>query len=233
MKKVLTIGLLLIYLVSSAFAEVGFRERPIINNLSMPTGYTLNQGEFLIGIGSIGFGITDNIQLGTNVLLFILQDYNASLKISLAKTKTFAIATGIRVDYFNLDVFVDDDEGEASFTFLSPYIVISPKLSPKTTLHIGGQYSYISGEAEIDDAEAKASSSGTRVYTGLEYSFSHKTKFLAEGGYDITFEGFSIGGGVLFGWEKFRLKLGVTYYNPKDTNGFTLPNIGLWWRFKG
>ncbi len=101
-------------------------------------------------------------------------------------------------------------------------------------MHLQAQYSYFSGESDIEDAEAKSTSAGTSVSAGLEYSFSQKTKFLAEGGYDVTFEGFRLGGGVLFGWEKFRLKLGVGYYNPEGVNeGFTLPVIGLWWRFVG
>ena len=36
-----------------------------------------------------------------------------------------------------------------------------------------------------------------------------------------------------FGWSKFRLKLGVIYFNPQGVGDFTLPVIGLWWRFKG
>jgi hypothetical protein len=36
---------------------------------------------------------------------------------------------------------------------------------------------------------------------------------------------------VLFGWTKFRLKLGISYFDAGD--GFTFPLIGLWWRFQG
>ena len=87
---------------------------------------------------------------------------------------------------------------------------------------------------DIEDYEPEESSSGTEVLGGIEYSISHKTRLLAEGGYDLTFEGMRLGGAVLFGWEKFRLKLGVSYFEPKNTpGGFTLPIIGLWWRFNG
>ena len=233
MKKVSTIGLLLICFVSTAFAEVGFKGRPIINNVMKPTGYTLNRGEFIVGIGSIGFGITDNVQIGTNLLLFIFQVYNANLKVSLTKTESMAFALGLSFNSFNLDVGND----EIGFTSISPYAAFTTKMGENTYLHLGGQYSTFSGESEIDDAEASSTSSGTSVSAGIEYSFSHKTKFLAEGGYDITFEGFRFGGAVLFGWEKFRLKLGVNYFSVSDGDderiGFTFPVIGLWWRFKG
>lgn len=233
MKRFFIIGLLLIFLTSSSIAEVGFKGRPITNNVMRPTGYTLNRGEFIVGLGSIGFGITDNVQVGTNLLLFLFQVYNANLKVSLINTESSAFALGISVNSFNLDVGAD----EIGFTSLSPYAVYTTKMGESTNLHLGGQYSTFSGEADIDDAEASETSSGTSLFAGVEYSFSHKTKFLAEGGYDLTFEGFRIGGAVLFGWENFRLKLGVNYFSVTDGNndriGFTFPVIGLWWRFEG
>jgi hypothetical protein len=230
MKKLFVVALVLLVSGSSAFAEEGFKGRPITNNVWQPTGYTLNKGEFMIGLGSIGFGITDNVQVGTNVLLFLFQYYNANAKISMIKTPTNALAGGIGFGYFNLDVF----DVEASFTSLSPYLAYSHNLGGNTNLHLVGQYSYFSSDSDIEDADAEETSEGTSVFGGVEYSFSHKTKFLGEAGYDITFEGFRLGGAVLFGWEKFRLKLGVGYYNPEGVDGgFTLPVIGLWWRFMG
>ncbi len=230
MRRALAIGIVFVLLGCSASAEEGFEGRPITNNLWMHTGYTLNRAEFTVGIGSVGFGITDHVQVGTNVLLYLFQYYNASAKASLVKSPATAIGTGIEWGHFNLDVL----GVEASFTSLSPYFVYTRTVGTNTKLHLQAQYSYFSGESDIEDAEAKSTSAGTSVSAGLEYSFSQKTKFLAEGGYDVTFEGFRLGGGVLFGWEKFRLKLGVGYYNPEGVNeGFTLPVIGLWWRFVG
>jgi hypothetical protein len=229
MKKLLIIGIVLIGMLSSAFAEVGFRGRPITNNLSMPTGYTLNQNEFVVGIGPIGFGITDNIQVGTNILLYLFQVYNGNIKVSFIKTKSMALAGGLSIYHFSWGV----GTGDIGFTSLSPYLVISQRIGPNTLLHIGGQYSHFSANADIDDVKADATVAGTRFYAGVEHSLSRKTKFLAEGGYDIDFKGFMFGGAVLFGWEKFRLKLGLSYYAPEAAdNGFTLPAIGLWWRFK-
>ncbi len=69
--------------------------------------------------------------------------------------------------------------------------------------------------------------------SGLNTATPTKQNFLADIGYDATFEGLRLGGGVLFGWTKFRLKLGVAYFNPAGSGDFTLPQIGLWWRFRG
>jgi len=229
MKKAIIIALSMICFSICVFSENGFEDRAVITNIMNPTGYTLNKGEFLVGLGNIGFGITDKIQVGTNVLLYLLQDYNANLKISFIKTEKEAFAIGLKVHSFDLEV----DEEESGFTSFSPYATFSTKVSQDTFLHIGGQYSYFSGPEEIEDAMAIATSRGTSAYLGIEHCYSHKTKFLAETGYDFTFEGIRLGGAVLWGWKNFRLKLGVNYFKPKDTDGFIFPVISLWWRFNG
>jgi len=229
MKKMLIMVLLMVSTTAGVVAEEGFKDRPITNNVMMPTGFTMNKNEFSIGLGSIRYGLTNNVELGTNVLLYLFQVYNGDLKIGLVKSESMGLAAGIDFAYFNLKVF----EADSNFTSFSPYVTISPKISEKTTLHLGGRYSVFSGDDDIEDAEASSTSKGTSFSVGLEYSLSHKTKFLTEGGYDFTFKGFRLGGAVLFGWEKFRLKLGVTYFDPENMSGFTFPVIGLWWRFNG
>lgn len=229
MKKVIITATLLACLAFGASAENGFEGRPITTNIPMPTGFTLNRGEFLVGIGNIGFGISDRVQVGTNVLLYLLQDYNASLKISFIKTENKALALGFKVHRFDLEVY----GAESGFTSFSPFAVFSTRVSRETFLHIGGQYSHFSGDEDIEDAAATATSTGTSLSLGIEHCFSNRTKFLAETGYDATFEGFRFGGAVLWGWKSFRLKLGGKYFKPKGTGGFISPVISLWWRFNG
>jgi hypothetical protein len=215
-----------------ANAEKGFEGRPITNNLWSPTGNTLNKHEFSIGLGSIQFGITDNVQLGTNVLLYLLQIYNADLKVNLYKTSDLSFSAGLGYGRFDLSALANDDV--ADFTTISPFASISKKISPGTTLHLSGRYSHFTSNENIDDFEVEEGLSGTEIMGGIEYSLSNKTKFLADVGYDFTWDGVKAGGGVLFGWDTFRLKLGVNYFKPESRDyGFTLPVIGLWWRFNG
>lgn len=229
MKRLSIICLAILFLASSVLVGKGFDGRPITNNVWMPTGYTIDKGEFLLGLGPIAFGISDRVQVGTNVLLFLFQDYNANLKISFVKDAKKALAAGFKFHRFDLDVYGIDTE----FNSFSPFAAFSTKVSRNTSLHLGGQYSYFSSKVEIEDAKVESTSEGTSAYLGIEHSFSYKTKFLAEVGYDFTFKGFRVGGAVLFGWEKFRLKLGVNYFSPEDSQGFIFPVISLWWRFPG
>jgi len=195
----------------------------------MQTGYTLNQGEFDIGIGPLGIGITDQFQIETNILLFLFQVYNAKVKVNAFTEDDISFSAGLDFRRLDLEKFTNGEE--IGFNTFSPYLAFSKKVNNKTTLHFSGKYTY--SNVEVGDFVANSSASGSEIMAGLDYSLSNKTKLLAETGYDMTFKGLRIGGGVLFGWESFRLKLGVSYFNPENTVGFTLPVIGFWWRFNG
>jgi hypothetical protein len=229
MKKTLIVASIVLLLSSGMFAQDGFKDRAITNSLSMPTAYTLNRGEFQVGLGPIHFGITDKVQVGTNILLMLIQDYNVKLKVNLLDNESGALAGGVKLHSFDLKVFGAD----SNFTSISPFATYSMRLGPKTLLHAGGQYSFFTGEEDIEKAEAMATSSGTSVNLGIEYDFSNRTRFLAETSYDFTFKGMRLGGAVLWGWKSFRLKLGVNYFSPKGSKSFIFPVIGLWWRFGG
>ncbi len=233
MRYILTALCLVFVMSSHAIAQKeGFDGRPITNNLSMPTGNTLNAGEFSIGIGPVEYGISDNVQLGTNLLLFIFQYYNADLKMSFIDTEKQAFAAGLGVGYFDLNALTDAG-GSFSFLSLSPYLVYTTAIGTKTRMHFSGNYSYFESDVDIDEVEAEASTSGTSLAVGVEHSLSQKTKFVGDVGYDIDFEGLRFGGGVLWGWEVFRLKLGLQYFSPQGVGGLVLPYISLWWRFDG
>ncbi|MBR9974279.1 MAG: hypothetical protein KFF77_01740 [Bacteroidetes bacterium] len=231
MKLFCTVVLAAFFAASPLLAqEEGFAGRPITSNLSMPTGNTLHAGEFSIGIGPVEYGITENIQIGTNLLLFIFQYYNADLKVSLIDTEKQALALGVGVGYFDLG-FVG---GDLSFTSISPYAAYSFPIASKTRMHLGANFTIFEGDGEIGEAEdLNASVTGTSVAAGIEHSLSNKTKFVGDVGYDIEFEGVRVGGGVLWGWEIFRLKLGLQYFSPKGYDGYIFPYVGLWWRFRG
>lgn len=219
--------------VSSSFAQVedGFENRNPTENIWMQNGYNLREGEFAIGIGPLAYGINDQVQLETNVLLFLLQTINAKIKVNVHKNGKTSIASGLEYSRFKLP-FLEGDS-KLAFNTYSPFIALSHKTTDKTTFHISGKFSYFSTDINIDEFEAQSSSSGTEIMGGLDYSVSNRTKALLESGYDITYEGMRLGGGFLFGWETFRLKLGVSYFAPKNTDSYTSAVIGLWWRFKG
>ncbi len=62
--------LLTVIAAGECLGHEGFDGRPITDNAFTKTGYTLYKGEFAIGITPMDFGISDRVQLGTNLLLW-------------------------------------------------------------------------------------------------------------------------------------------------------------------
>jgi hypothetical protein len=228
MKRSVYIMMGLLTITVPIYASSGFAGRPTTNNLFVPTGYTLHEREFELGIGPIAFGVTNGVQVHTNILLWALQLYNGGVKVALVEDDQRALAVGVNATKLELPLEGDGD-AEGEFQTLSSYISFSTRLGPKTMGHIGGRLVHF--DRDLDDVEIDGSSTGSSVFGGVEYSMSNRTKFIADAGYDHTFKGARFGGGVLFGWSTFRLKLGVSYFAVGD--GFVWPNIGLRWRFSG
>ena len=226
-----TLAALTLVACSPALASEGFVGRPITTNAFGPTGYTLHKDEFSIGLGPIAYGITENVEVGTNLILWAFQVYNADLKVAISKTDNGAFGVGLKVYNLSLNLRGDDDD-EFNFLALAPYVSLSHRIGANTMGHVGGQFAHFEaeGDNDIDDAEASGSTTGTSFFAGLEHTRSDRTKFLVDAGYDTTFEGARVSGAVLFGWTRFRLKLGLSYFTAGD--GFTFPLVGLWWRFQ-
>ena len=215
---------------SFIFAQNNFDNRPIVNNIRMSTGFTLNKGETILGIGPIAHGVSDNVQIGSNVLLLLFSAYNVNAKVSLFKEPGYCLAIGGNLEQFYLKV---DDKYEP-FISVSPFISFTSIINSTTEFHLSGVVSHINSDVSIEKAEANYLSQGTSVYAGLSHHFSDRSKFLVESGYDATFKGFRLAGAALLGWQTFRLKLGLGYFDPKGINrGYLLPVIGFWWRFGG
>jgi hypothetical protein len=231
MKSAVLLVLILAITSGGALAQSGFAGRPITSNAFGKTGYTLHKNEFAIGLGPIAFGIHENLQLETNLLLWAFQVYNVDAKAAVVKDDDRAFAIGVSAYRLSLDL--EGGDGDFTFTALAPYASYSHRLGANTMGHIGGQYANFTAEedeADIEDAEASAAAAGTSFFAGIEHSMSNRTKVLLDGAYDTTFEGARVSGAFLFGWTTFRLKLGLSYFAVED-EGFVFPLIGLWWRF--
>jgi hypothetical protein len=217
---------------TTTVAHAEFEGRPPINNAFAPTGYTLNRGEVVLGFGPIAFGINDNVQLGTNMLLWAFQIYNADLKISPVKSDHLGVAIGVRAARVPVDFA---DEKDVPFRSLAPYVTISPRIGPNTVAHLSGRlglYESTDSDRSVEDAEISVLNIGRMLSAGIEHGMSDRTKLIADVGYDDTFKTWRMSGGALFGWQTFRLKMGL-HYIPDENDGTVVPMIGFRWRFQG
>ncbi len=215
--------------VRKEFLSRGFVGRPITRNVMIPTGATLNRGEYIVGLGPVSYGISDRVQVGTQVLLLLFRYLNADLKTALIKSEPLALAAGLAWESFSVDVAGIENR----YTSLSPYVAVSPRVSEKTTFHFVGRYSFFTSHPDLRLAESSANAAGTSISAGLDFSLSNRMKLQCEAGYDTTFEAYRSGAAVLFGWERFRLSLGVSYRTPRHSPAGAQLMVGLWWRFGG
>ena len=199
---------------------MGFKGRPLTTIHFMQTGYTLNKGEFIYGIGLIEYGFTDRLQVGTDILLtFIGTYYNVITKINLNESRNMAFSTSLGVIY----------AGKDDYFIVTPILSYSRIISTKLNLHFAGQFRIVSNE--IENRSDSIYNFMPYFITGIDFKISNITKLLSETGFDIANNGYYICGGLLFGWENFRLKLGYGYFHPTPVYMGTYP-YGLWFRFR-
>ena len=137
-------------------------------------------------------------------------------------------AAGLTFDYYE----GISNSLNTSFLSVSPFLGLSQKIGSKTTMHLSGQYNHVFSGSEEREVEKDWAVTATSIYSGLDYNLSEELKLLSEIGYDFTFKGYRIGGGLLFGWNDLRFRLAVSYYSPLNNgNEFQYP-AGLWSRIK-
>ncbi len=221
MNRVVSIVILTAVIVVSAFGIIDEDHR-LTDAHSIPTAYTLNEGEVLLGIGPLAYGITDNFQIGTNLLADIFGVFNANLKYNLLDKPGFGLAGGAGWAYFKL--------GDDSFNSINLSANASFPLSEAFKIHLGANYAIIPN-FNIDSTEVTGSAAyGTSVPVNIEVNLSKHSAILAGAGYDLSFEAFSVGASYLHSWEKFNLQLGA-HYSAGDGWDYVMPVLGLWWRW--
>lgn len=211
---------LILLFILPIFAEVGFKGRPITNVIMMQSGYTLNKGEFIYGIGLIEYGLSDRWQIGTDILLtFMGKYYNVMGKMTISQSENMAFAAALGLNY----------DGDSQRFIVTPLVSYSRTISPDVGLHFAGQFRI----AQDKNLEMEEGIPDFMAYfsTAVDYNVSTITKLLTETGYDFVNKGYYVSGGVLFGWEDLRVKLGIGYYHPEPYYMGTLP-YGLWFRFR-
>lgn len=227
MKRCVLLVLILGSVITPLIAQTPFENRPLPHGLTMPTGSVLNHREAIVGLGYVAFGVTDRCQVGTDLLAIFFKTYGVDLKYAAIKNDSSSLSVGLNVRFFYMNVIGTENH----FLSTSPFLAYTKKVGQYTRLHIGGMFSFFTGNEDVQDADVESSIVGSSFYIGTEHDLTPRIKFLTEAGYDLTFKGSRIGGGFLFGWTKFRLKLGAQYYNPDGPADFVNYVIGLWWRF--
>ncbi len=218
------------------------------NNLFIPTPYTLNKGEWQIGIGPVWYGIIDNFMVGTNILSWLFLNINVGAKFNLLnENKGAPLGLGIVGNFSQFRLL------DLTWTSFGGGIAVGKKIMKpdggtrkgESNIYIAGTFSQISFSGDTGDTTVTWSSpTGTQISGGFDYFTSENIRISGDVIYtfpqtieDIEVEGmFWFGGGLHIAWKNFNLKLGVGT-SPEllssDIPLKFLPVINLYWRFGG
>jgi len=204
--------------------------------LKMPTAYTTNQGEWQLGIGPVTFGVTDHIEIGTDLGHLLFGGFMAGAKINLMKeTHKVPFALGVSAGYLS-EVFGEAFERDSLNQFVSAGLTVSRWLAnPDTTtksrvgLHLNGDYNYQLGST--DTSSTPFGLGAFNIGLGFDVFITTHTRIIVEGLTNL--ENFKPRAlvGVHWAWQNFNLKLGVG--GPGTAEIPIYPTLGLYWRFGG
>jgi hypothetical protein len=189
----------------------------------LPSPFTLPGGRFVLGT-DVALGITDFLQVGSNILLDAYKIYNVNAKLALLDYEGFALALTGGYESYNLH---DQDSGNPDLQIKSflPGAVAGFSISPTLAAFVGGNLNFTSQALTTNGIATSGYSRGASAETDLSWAYNPHKKGIGNvlsGGlsYDFTYQ--LVGVGLSHYWRGFHL--GVHYY-PNATQNKFLPII--------
>ncbi|MEK6580742.1 MAG: hypothetical protein AABZ55_16070 [Bdellovibrionota bacterium] len=177
----------------------------------LPSPYTMRAGRLVIG-SDAAFGLTDFIQISSNVILDIYQTYNAQVKLSLLDYPEFALAlTGGWVS-FNYSTYSLSNPNIQVTSWL-PGFVSAVSIHPSLAAFFGGNLSISKSTLTTQTIETSGYIRGASGEVDLSWAYNpHKKSLgnvLSTGvTYDFSYQIYGVG--VSHYWRGFHL--GIHYY---------------------
>ncbi|MBL6989238.1 MAG: hypothetical protein ISR65_05650 [Bacteriovoracaceae bacterium] len=184
---------------------------------TLPSPYTLPSGVFTYGT-SLAYGVTDSIQIGTNLHLLLNSIGNANAKIAIYSDEDLALATNFGWSKYNLD-----DLSGSKLATVNSYnlgLVFGWAITYKLAWTNGFEYAL----RKVDGIDSSVVSSGltlgTRVTSELAWAYSDNNAVAIGATYDTTYSLW--GFGISHYLKNFHL--GVHYY-PKAEQDKYIPIV--------
>jgi hypothetical protein len=210
---------------ASKAAESSSRvENPLFSYTHLlPSPFTLPAGTLVLGTEA-AFGLTDFLQVSTNIVSDFLQVFNAQAKVSLLDYQEFALAVTGGWQSYNRNNF-DSSAPSQQITSWLPGVVAGVAVAPTVAWFVGANLNYTSQTIVVDNVPISGYFRGAQVESDINWAYyqtkSGNTNVLAAGvSYDITYKIFGVGLSHYFK----NFKLGVHYY-PNSTREKFLPII--------
>ncbi len=201
--------------------------QPILGYTHMvPTPLTLNAGTLVYGT-YFGYGITDFLQIGTNIIADINQFYNADAKLNFLDTEDMALSAIVGWDHYNYND-ISATNPDLAVTTWSPGLVYGYALAPRFAWFAKGVLNYSDVTLVNDGIETSGLMRGANIGSDVSWAYGSKGTKSKELGnvlstgvsYDVSYKIFGVG--LSHHWGGFQL--GFHYYLNADKNAI-LPII--------
>lgn len=225
MQSIRRVSFFLIFLLSfSQYSQYSWANESALGYTHiLPSPFTLRAGQLVYG-SYVAFGVTDFLQVGTNLYRDFQKVYNADAKVSIYRDPTWAGALTLGFESFSLRD-VDSSNPDLDVTTWRPGAVAGVSLSSAVAWYFGGTLRF--SDVSFDEGSIQTSSSlrGATVGSDLSWKYGSSTdrgsNALTLGvSYDATYELFGIG--ASHHWPGFQL--GVHVYPNADSDRY-LPII--------
>jgi hypothetical protein len=193
----------------------------------LPSPFTLPAGKFFIG-SSAGIGITDFLQVETNVISDIYEIYNARARLSLLDFPGFAV--GLYLGYQNVNLKnLSDSNPSIHFSSWMPGGTIGIEVLPNVAWFLGGNLFYANTDLPSSSTfQSSGFLQGSQIETDVSWAYNphgNNTGNVLSGGftYNTTFEFYGVG--VSHHWKGFQL--GIHYYpNANNLKVYPIASVG-------
>jgi hypothetical protein len=195
-------------------------ENPIFSYTHLlPSPFTLPAGRVALGT-DVAIGITDFLQVGTNLLGNFAQIYNANAKVSLLDFPDFAAGLNLGWQSYNAHD-LDPNDPSVQVTSWLPGAVAGVAIIPMLAVFGGINFNISSVDAGASTSTTSGYLRGTRLESDIAWAYNpHKKSIgnvVAAGvSYDTTYDLFGVG--LSHYWKGFHV--GLHYYPGADRNKF-------------
>lgn len=184
-----------------------------------PSPLTLPAGRLVLGT-DIAFGVTDFLQIGTNVVRLAYQVLNANAKLALFDNELFAFAATYSWERYNLRDFSARNP-DVEIQSHQPGAVTAFSLHRDLAFFVAGSLNFTQINLQTSGVEVSGFVRGAQIASDLSWAYNRRRNglgnVLSPGvTYDLTFK--ILGLGLSHHWPGFRL--GVHYYVNAESNRF-------------
>ena len=184
----------------------------------LPSPFTLPAGRLAFGT-DVSLGVTDFLQVGTNILRDFYKVYNANGKVSVVDSPEFAMALTVGYESYNLkDVSVSNPD--LRIHAWQPGLVMSNTVVPHVALFYGANLNLASPDLDTSGVLSSGYVTGARLESDLSWAYNPPTRKTASIGnvlsagvsYDVNYK--LVGFGVSHHWP--GLHIGIHFYPNAD-----------------